>query len=36
MATAAHEVTWSQDFEKALANATREKVVLLDFSAAPM
>jgi hypothetical protein len=31
----AHEIQWSRDFDAALASA-KGKLVLLDFSAAPM
>jgi hypothetical protein len=37
MATATAAIAWSQDFENALTDARRQgKLVLLDFSAAPM
>jgi len=35
MATAAQEIHWRHDFDQALKDA-RGKLVLLDFSAAPM
>lgn len=31
----AHEISWARDFDAALASAG-DKLVLLDFSAAPM
>jgi hypothetical protein len=37
MASTTHEIAWRHDFDRALADAKRErKLVLLDFSAAPM
>lgn len=37
MTTAAREVTWRHDFDRALEDAQRRGLlVLLDFSAAPM
>jgi hypothetical protein len=36
MATTAGEITWRHDFDAALRDAASGRVVLLDFSAAPM
>ncbi len=37
MATTASQITWRHDFDAALPDAARQgKLVLLDFSAAPM
>jgi hypothetical protein len=33
--TMANEITWGRDFDAALSSA-KDKLVLLDFSAAPM
>jgi hypothetical protein len=37
MATAAHQIAWRHDFDRALQDAAaKHQRVLLDFSAAPM
>ena len=37
MATASESITWTHDFNAALSDAAaRQRLVLLDFSAAPM
>jgi hypothetical protein len=36
MPASSHEITWRHDFDAALRDATTQRAVLLDFSAAPM
>jgi hypothetical protein len=37
MATAAHQIAWTHDFDRALQDANAKNLrVLIDFSAAPM
>ena len=37
MTTAAREITWRRDFDRALQDAkNQKKLLLLDYSAAPM
>jgi len=36
MTTTSREIIWRHDFEAALRDATPQRAVLVDFSAAPM